>query len=286
MKTSLRGIALLGTFLVGTAFLLGSAEKAHAPELSSRPAISRMNDLEARSTTSVRVAEARKIQEIFGKSFEAASKKAFKIYSERRQAYDSDPIYREVTQVYESVKDNFDLKEYFTPEFFRADISVESSDYQFAVSRAGAKGYTQMTSAAAEDVGVSDFDKVAFNPWDNMNISMAYFASIDRQLSKGYPGWDKLSDMEKLRNDAYAYNMGYGAFLSKCFGVDGKFTNTDFPQETKDYWPKILKAWAGEFPNTFAEYAEKHAAYSFDILKKYLPGPEDISASKGLIASK
>ncbi len=286
MKTSLKDIIAGATFSVATVFLgLVSAEPAYAPNrIIDPPAAASSYFVPAPKPSRVKGLD--KVLADLQK-YETTQRKLQAAASERKEKFDSDGIYREVNQVYNSVKETFDIPPYLTPEFFRAIIHTESSDNPHAVSQAGAKGYTQMTPAAAKEVGVKDFDKVAFNTWDNINISMAYFAWLNRTLSKSYPGWDKLSDIEKARDVASAYNMGYGAFLGKCFGVDGKFTTQDFPQETKDYWPKIMRAWAKEFPNTFANYVEKHSSYSSDILKEYLPkNQKEISDSKGLIASK
>ncbi len=280
MKTSLRNRLLAGTFAVGTLAFGGLfPQRAYAPvngEITILPTVK----LEAIAPVN---SEIKKVQKLVAEDF----KNRGRIESEQLKNYNSDPIYKTVVEVYNSVKGPFNLSRYLTPEFFRADIFVESTDNLHAVSPAGARGYTQMTPAAAADVGVKDFNKAVVNSWDSINMSMAYFSYIDRSLFLFYPGWDKLSNLEKLENIAYAYNAGYGALLSRGFGNNAKFDVKNLPKETQNYWPKILRAWAKEFPETFA-YDLKRLNYPFNadsskIIDTYLMpevGSGDLIASK------
>ncbi len=272
-------MVLAGAVLVGAGLFLGPIEKAYAPT-PKELAMPKTAELETIASGN---SEIKKVQKLVANDFKAVEGMIF----EKRENYNSDPIYRTVVKVYNSVKGPFHLSRYLTPEFFRADIFVESTDNLHAVSPAGARGYTQMTPAAAADVGVKDFKKAAANSWDSMNMSMAYFSYIDRSLFLFYPGWDKLSDLEKLEKISYAYNAGYGAILRRGFGNDAKFDVKNLPEETQNYWPKILKAWAKEFPETFA-YDIKRLNSPFDadsskIIDTYLV-PE--AGSGDLIASK
>lgn len=185
---------------------------------------------------------------------------------------DYDPLYSLVVQVYNSVKDQFGIPDYMTPEFFKSVITTESTNYQFAVSKAGAMGYTQMTPAAALEVGVSgNFKHHAFNAWDSINMSMAYFAWIDRKLASKYPGWEKLNDFEKLRDDADAYNMGWKGFLNECFNDKGKFTENYLPTETFYYFRKIMGHWYKKFPKSLEYSMYQSFPHSSWEWKSYLP---------------
>ncbi len=278
----------LATIVLASELLAGVSGLAFAPGVElpfKQPSKQEINQIDESNFVDPRFEKTARMAAEIGREIQLING----MVTEQEDRRKSDPIYNLIFQVYDSVKDKFDLPSYFTPEFLRADVFVESTDYRYAVSKANAKGYLQMTSAAAEDVGVdkSRFEKIVFNPWDVVDMSMAYYASLDnKRLSKTYPGWDKLSDFEKLRDLADAYNMGYGAFLSKCFDRNGNFTEERFSQETKDYFPKILNYWKENFPKSFEYFTEHSLPKDSNLLNKYLPIVPDLREAEVPSSSK
>lgn len=117
-----------------------------------------------------------------------------------------------------------------TKDFYKTVVKKESSLNVNAFNRRSkARGLGQILRETWEDMDTTSYDKNAFNPEKNLEVTLKYLSWIPNALEKMHPEWHQLSHEEKLDQVIASYNWGIGRLRKN---------NWDFeksPKETKDY---------------------------------------------------
>jgi len=143
----------------------------------------------------------------------------------RVQFIDNNEISDYIKKAYKKIR----VPKHISQDFVESLIKLESSRNIYAQSSKGAKGLMQLLPEAWSEVDGSDFDKNCYNPGKNVEVGIKYLKWIDNYCRNNYPGWDKLTDIEKQKPIAAAYNCGIGQ-LEK-----GNWEIGRMPKETKSY---------------------------------------------------
>lgn len=146
--------------------------------------------------------------------------------------YKTDRIYGYITDTYK----NFEIPPYITKNFARSLILAESSDNPSAKGKHGERGLGQVTKKAwnivEDDVS---FEKGAFKPEKNTEVTIKYLIWIDEQFKNLHPNWYDLKDEEKRRMIISAYNGGIYRFKELNWNIN------KMPERTKNHVRKIEK---------------------------------------------
>ncbi len=211
MNNKLVALALTGFMTVGVAGL------AHAPSMDPVKYKPTKQEIE-------RIDKNTYLDPAFEKSAEEMKRVAYEVEltnkkatanTEKQKLFKEDPLYREVSRVYNDMQDKLGYKfpSYLTPELFRAEVTAESTGVVNAVSSADAKGLIQVTEMAARALKISKtrYEETVYHPYDNLNMGLSYALHANEMLSEFYPNWNELSNLQKAILVLGSYNGGYGA---------------------------------------------------------------------------
>ncbi len=148
---------------------------------------------------------------------------------EETRLWEIDLIYRKIKFIY----DNINPPSYITKKFIRCLGIVESEDFPKAVSKAGAKGWGQLMEEAWYSVEDSNYEQNVFNLDKNIETTIKYLVWIDNKAREWHSDWDRVSDEEKVRLIAAAYNGGIGRLEELNWDIK------KMPEETRQYIPKL-----------------------------------------------
>ena len=143
-----------------------------------------------------------------------------------------------------------------------------------------------MTWPAAKEVGISykryhdnGPNSPIFNPFGNIDSAMAYYSQgVDKNLSERYFDWKNLTNFEKQMLAAQSFNGGYNRVINheneKVARLGERYLSL-FPKETKDYFPKIMRAEAELFPHAFVYNALNLSKKDLKTLESYFAEPQN-----------
>lgn len=152
--------------------------------------------------------------------------------------YKTDKVYGYIADTYR----NFEIPSYITKNFSRSLILVESSDNPSAKGRHGERGLGQLTKRAWNNVERDvSFEKGAFNPDKNTEVTIKYLLWLDEQFKNSHPNWYDLKDEEKRRMIVSAYNGGIYRLKRLNWNIN------KMPEGTKNHIRKIENVMAEKF---------------------------------------
>ncbi len=159
-----------------------------------------------------------------------------KLHDIESQVFENDKIYQYIDSLYNSMGIRHP---YITREFIRAVIYAESfnsltgRENPRAISKAGARGLTQVMEDSWYMVEKANYYANAFNPKKNIEVGIKIFLNVEEECNVSYPNWKNLSKEEKSRILLVGYNWGLGNFRAN------KWNLNKLPEETEEYIKKV-----------------------------------------------
>jgi hypothetical protein len=210
------------------AAFLAAANVAYAPNNinSSRPVT-----YEVENRGLVRIVLPEEIRRKIGKEDEELN-----LAIKRIELSGRDEIYRYVLDAYSDIN----VPKYITRKFVRTQIWAESRDYRKAIGKDGERGLMQIMPETWKRIEPKlDFKENAFNPRINIRAGVKHLIDVDRELQRRNSKWGELSDEEKMKLVAAAYNCGVGGLAKAHYNIDKT------PEKTKRYI-KDIERWMSE----------------------------------------
>jgi hypothetical protein len=152
--------------------------------------------------------------------------------------YKTDKIYCYIDNVYK----NFEVPSYINKNFARSLILIESGDDPLAKGKHGERGLGQLTKEAWNKVEKNtSFEKGAFNPEKNIEVTIKYLLWLDEQFRNSHRNWHNLKDEEKRKMIISAYNGGIYRLKNLNWRI------SKMPEGTKNHIRKIEKVMDEKF---------------------------------------
>lgn len=119
-------------------------------------------------------------------------------------------------------------------EFVLAKMRIESGFDRYAKSKVGARGLLQIMKSTWGDFETRrSFEKFAYNPQVNTEVGIRQLSRLAKEFERDYSGWNMLSESEKQRYIAAAYNVGYTRLKNSGWDID------KMPRETRNHVKKL-----------------------------------------------